>query len=59
MTRSKFPFHLRSFQSKEVSACGNYSGVSLSRMSIKRVDCKNCLKIIANNVETRYFKPVR
>jgi RNase P subunit RPR2 len=57
VSRSRFPFHLRSSDSKSVSACGNLSGVNLLPRSIKRVTCKNCLKIIERGAETAYFKP--
>jgi hypothetical protein len=57
MNKSRFPFHLRSYQSISLSACGNSDGVNLQWRSIKRVECKNCLKLIERNVETRYFKP--
>jgi len=57
MTRPRYPFHLQSRYGKSVSACGNVGAVTLSRRSIKRVDCLNCLKIIERNVETKYYKP--
>jgi hypothetical protein len=58
MSRSSFPFHLQSHLGKFFSACGNANGVTLGWRSIKRVECKNCLKIIAANKETKYFKPL-
>lgn len=57
MSRSQFPFHLRSYLGMFLSACGNVSGVNLQWRSIKRVECKNCLKLIERGVETQYFKP--
>ena len=50
-------YHLRSYQGTFIAACGNSGGVNLQWRSVKRVDCKNCLKLIENNIETRYFKP--
>lgn len=60
MTHSKYPLHLRSDWDSHFAACGNFSryGTHLQFRSIKRVECKNCLKIIAANVETQHFKPL-
>jgi hypothetical protein len=51
--------HLRSNgkYSGAFSACGNYHGVHLPWRSVKQVKCKNCLKIIEANVETKFFIP--
>ena len=61
MTRSSFPKHLRAKQpySNYMSACGSpYSvGLCLPWRSIKRVECKNCPKLIERGVETAYFRP--
>jgi len=57
MSKPNYPYHLRSWMGIFVSACGNSNGVIVQWRSIKRVECKNCLKIIANGVETKYFRP--
>lgn len=57
MPKSRFPFHLKSSKYEGFSACGNVQGVSLPWRSVKRVECKNCLKLIEAGVETKYFKP--
>ena len=58
MSKSEYRFHLRSYQSKDFSACGVYGAVTLTRRSIKRVDCKNCRAIIDGNKPTKFFRAV-
>jgi hypothetical protein len=48
--------HLQSKRGTHMTACG-LPRYGYPWRSIKRVDCKNCLKLIGANAESAYFKP--